>query len=176
MDEFLIIVDEKNNPVGMKLRSAVHNDGDWHRVSHVWIFNSHGEILIHKRSAETDLYPNKYDTLVGGHVIYGENYVGTAIKEVKEEIGLVVQPEELIHIEDHAADWKDGKKLNREFRKVFALKFNGKISDLKFDNDLNETRFVKVKKLKEMMKKEKNNFVSIPYAKKLLPKIEALMK
>ncbi|MBS3054993.1 MAG: NUDIX domain-containing protein [Candidatus Aenigmarchaeota archaeon] len=176
MDEFLVIADEKNNPVGMKIRSAVHNDGDWHRVSHVWIFNSHGEILIHKRSADTDLYPNKYDTLVGGHVIYGESYVDTALKELREEIGLVIQPDDLIHVEDHVADWRDGKKLNREFRKVFALRFNGKISDMKFDKDLTDTRFVKVKKLKGMMKKEKGSFVSVTYAKRVLPKIEALMK
>ncbi|MFH0711447.1 MAG: NUDIX domain-containing protein [Candidatus Aenigmatarchaeota archaeon] len=175
MDEFLIIVDEKNNPVGMKLRSAVHNDGDWHRVSHIWIFNSDGEILIHKRQ-NTDMYPDKYDTLVGGHVVYGENYVDTALKELKEEIGLDVQPSELIHVEDHAANWKEGKKLNREFRKVFALKFKGKISDLKIGENLAETRFIKVKKLKGMMVKEKNNFVSVAYAKKVLPKIEELMK
>jgi len=176
MDEFLVIVDKRNNPVGMKLRSAVHNDGDWHRVSHVWIFNSKGEILIHKRSSKKELYPNKYDTLIGGHVLYGENYVDTAVKELREEIGLRVQPDELIHVEDHAANWKDGKKLNREFRKVFALKFHGKISDLNTNDELSESKFVKVKKLKEMLKKEKNNFVSVPYIRKILPKIEALMK
>jgi 8-oxo-dGTP diphosphatase len=175
MDEFLVITDDKNNPVGMKLRNAVHTDGDWHRVSHVWIFNSHGEILIHKRQ-DTDFYAGKYDHLIGGHVLYGENYVETAMKELKEEIGLEASPDDLIHIEDHVANWKEGKKINREFRKVFALKFNGKISDLKIGENLTETKFVKVKKLKAMMKKERNNFVSIPYTKRVLPKIEVLMK
>ena len=176
MDEFLVITDEKNNPVGMKLRSAVHSDGDWHRVSHVWIFNSNGEILILKRAPNTEFYPNKYDVIIGGHVLYGENYVDTAIKELKEEIGLIVQPEDLTHVQDYVQDWKYPNKKNREFRKIFAVKFNGKISDIKTNEEVHEIKFVKIKKLKEMMKKEKNNFINVKVDKKILEKIGGLMK
>jgi isopentenyldiphosphate isomerase len=59
-----------------------------HRGATIFIFNSKGELFVHKRVAEEDLYPGYYDLAVGGHAEAGEKYEETARREVEEEVGI----------------------------------------------------------------------------------------
>ncbi len=51
VDELIDICDENNNLLKIqKMKSEAHRDGLWHRTSHVWIYNSNGEILLQLRA------------------------------------------------------------------------------------------------------------------------------
>nr|WP_320051419.1 NUDIX domain-containing protein [uncultured Desulfuromonas sp.] len=83
------IVDENDDVVGLKPRNVCHGNPEFvHRVAHVLLFNSRGELLLQKRSPTKDVQPGKWDTSVGGHVDPGEDYLQAAYREMKEEVGV----------------------------------------------------------------------------------------
>ena len=65
--------------------------GCYHLVVHVWIRNTRGEYLISQRSANRPTCPFMWEC-VGGSVVAGENSLDGAIREVKEEVGLDLDP------------------------------------------------------------------------------------
>lgn len=83
------IVDENDRVIGQAPRSECHgNPALVHRVAHVMVFNSRGELLLQKRSETKDIQPGKWDTSVGGHLDPGEDYKQAAIREMHEELGI----------------------------------------------------------------------------------------
>ena len=51
VDELIDIFDENNNALNVqKMKSEAHKLGLWHRASHIWIYNSSGEILLQLRA------------------------------------------------------------------------------------------------------------------------------
>ena len=79
--------------VGRASRSEVHARGLLHRVTHVLVFNSQGQIFLQKRSLTKDRQPGLWDSSASGHVDSGEDYDACAARELREELGLrVAQP------------------------------------------------------------------------------------
>lgn len=73
-------------------------EGCYHLVVHAWIRNSKGEYLISQRSADRPTFPLMWEC-VGGSVLKGEDSLSGAIREVQEEVGLILSPDtgKLIH-------------------------------------------------------------------------------
>ncbi len=69
------------------IRGTVLDEGCYHIVAHVIIFNSQGEMLIQQRQKDKDGWPNLWDVTVGGSVLSGESSEQGAMREVREEIG-----------------------------------------------------------------------------------------
>jgi len=88
MKELLSVVDENDNLIKGEDRKAVHSSTLWHRGIHVFVFNSKGQLLVQLRSPIKDKYPNTYDCSVSAQVNFGESYEQTAIRELKEELGI----------------------------------------------------------------------------------------
>ncbi len=95
IDEILDIVNTSGEIIGKARRSEIHgNPSLIHRVTHVLVFNSRGEILLQKRSMKKDVAPGKWDTSVGGHVNHGESIEEAVLRELAEELGIrSVKPE-----------------------------------------------------------------------------------
>lgn len=67
-------------------------EGFYHLVVHIWIRNCKGEYLISQRSASRVTSPLMWEC-VGGSVFMGESSIDGALREVKEEVGLDLEPE-----------------------------------------------------------------------------------
>ena len=94
--EYFDILDDMGNKTGKtKSRSEVHRDGDWHKAVHIWILNDEGEVLLQRRCATKDSNPNMLDISCAGHLSAGDDSLNGAIRELKEELNLDVNPEEL---------------------------------------------------------------------------------
>lgn len=94
----------------------------FHLVVHVWIRNAKGEYLISQRSANRPIYPLMWEC-VGGSVIKGEDSLQGAIREVKEEVGIDIEPDK-------------GQVLFTKVRKVMEGKMFNDIVDIwLFDYD-----------------------------------------
>ena len=97
--ELLDIVDEKGNPTGETVpREVAHREGIRHRTAHVWIFRRRGgvvQILLQKRSDNKDSDPGCYDISSAGHVQAGDEFLPSAIRELKEELGIEAGEEDL---------------------------------------------------------------------------------
>lgn len=90
-DEIFDIVDERDQVIGQCPRREVHRLGHKHRAVHVLVFNSKGEVFLQKRSMSKDTHPGVWDSSSSGHLDTGEDYDACAIRELREEIGLVVK-------------------------------------------------------------------------------------
>jgi 16S rRNA (adenine1518-N6/adenine1519-N6)-dimethyltransferase len=87
-NELFAVVDEKDQVTGAATRSEVHGNNLLHRAVHILIFNTSGEVLLQKRSRWKDRHPNLWDSSAAGHVGAGEDYDGTAVRELDEELGV----------------------------------------------------------------------------------------
>ena len=98
--ELLDIVDAEGNPTGRTVtREKAHAEGIRHRTSHVWIYRLQGgrlSLLLQLRSAEKDSYPGCYDISSAGHIPAGEDFAGSALRELSEELGIRAEAEELV--------------------------------------------------------------------------------
>ena len=99
--ELLDIVDENGIPTGEVVeREKAHREGVRHRTSHVWIARKRDgrvEILLQKRSQDKDSHPGCYDISSAGHIPAGVDFIPSALRELKEELGIEANPEELIY-------------------------------------------------------------------------------
>jgi 8-oxo-dGTP pyrophosphatase MutT (NUDIX family) len=101
-DELLSIFDKDGQPAGLKSRSAVHRDGDWHMLAFVWAARrSPGHkhsFLLQIRGRRDDRFFGHVDAPAGGHVLHNETNVESAIRECEEEIGITLTKEELVYL------------------------------------------------------------------------------
>lgn len=65
--------------------------GEYHLVVHVWIRNSLGQFLMTRRSPNKG-FPLLWET-TGGSALAGDDSLTAALREVKEETGLQLRPE-----------------------------------------------------------------------------------
>ena len=86
--EYLDIVDENDNVIGKAPRNDIYAKSLTHRIVHVLVYNSKGEMLLQRRHREKDFCPNHWVTSAGGHVQSGETYEQAALREMDEEIGV----------------------------------------------------------------------------------------
>ena len=99
MPEMLDIVDENGVPTGQSVpRTTAHAEGLRHRTSHVWIVrrkNGRVQVLLQMRCAAKDSYPGCYDISSAGHIPAGAEFVGSALRELREELGVTAAPADL---------------------------------------------------------------------------------
>ena len=100
--EYLDIVNESGHPTGETVsRDIAHRDGVPHRTAHVWVIrpSERGyDILLQKRSMEKESFPGLYDTSSAGHVPAGEEPLPSALRELREELGIIAGPGELDYV------------------------------------------------------------------------------
>jgi 16S rRNA (adenine1518-N6/adenine1519-N6)-dimethyltransferase len=95
-EELFDVVDEHDRVVGQAPRSRVHAERWLHRAVHIFVFNSRGELLVHKRSATKDECPLLHTSSASGHLQAGEDYLPAAVRELAEELELHA-PLEYLH-------------------------------------------------------------------------------
>lgn len=127
--EMLDIVDENGAPTGETVeRTLAHSQGIRHRTAHVWLLRRREgrvEILLQKRSQDKDSFPGCYDISSAGHIPAGVDYISSALRELKEELGEDAAPEEL-HCCGIRHIWYEETFYGKPFRdsqvsKVFIL-------------------------------------------------------
>jgi len=159
-DELIDIFDENNNPLNVqKMKSDAHKNGLWHRAAHVWIYNSKGEILLQLRAKDKKLYPGRWDISASGHVIAGEEPIASALREIEEEIGLLIEIDKLELIEIRKKE-KNFKNIVNEFYYVYFLKFDGDIDSFKLDKKEVETvQFFHTSKIEEELRNNDKKYL-----------------
>lgn len=154
-EDIFDIVDENDKPIGSLPRSEVHSKGLYHRASHILVFNpDYTKILLQKRSATKDSYPNIYTTSCSGHVDSGETYDIAAVREMKEETGVSIELSSLRKIGKIDACIQTGK----EFTFVYELKLP---EDTQFNfppDEVDALEWVRVEDFERMIFKNPKDF------------------
>lgn len=122
-EEHYEILDEFGNKTGQVLpKSVVHDKELLHGSVFIWIYNTKGEVLLQLRAKDKKSFPNVWDVSVAGHISAGDTPLETAVREIEEEIGIIVTPDELTEV-DFVSDvvpWADNK-THPEFCWVYIL-------------------------------------------------------
>ncbi|MCL2571845.1 MAG: NUDIX domain-containing protein [Defluviitaleaceae bacterium] len=92
MAEFWDILDENGSATGrLHERGKPMGKDEYHLTVQVWIENDKGEYLISQRSPNKP-FPNLWEC-TGGNAVTGDDSLTTALKEVKEELGIILEPQ-----------------------------------------------------------------------------------
>ena len=87
-------------------------DDEFHLWVMVWIRNPEtGKYLVSLRSADKDTDPLKWET-VAGHSIAGDTGLDAAVREVYEEVGIALKPEDARVLATKVAGTYDGHRHN----------------------------------------------------------------
>ena len=146
--ELLNVYDNEGNLLDKVIprgdKSVVLNDNEHIGVVVIFIENSKGEFLMQKTSVEKG---SEYSS-TGGHIDKGETPLISIVREIKEELGIVVDSNELEYL---------GYLLyDRPIRFMYYLKKDIDIKDIVVQEE--EVEFVKymsVSEIKEIISKEK---------------------
>ena len=83
------VYDVNRNKTGKTMvRGENFEEGAYHMVVHICIFNSKGEMLIQQRQPFKEGWPNLWDITVGGSAVQGDSSQTAAERELQEELGI----------------------------------------------------------------------------------------
>jgi isopentenyldiphosphate isomerase len=120
-DEIVTLVDEHNHVIGAVPRGEMRAKRLPHRSTYVFVFNTHGDLYVQKRTMTKDVFPGYYDTAAGGVVLAGESYETCAKRELAEEMGIRDVPLRW-HFDFYFTDVH-----NRVWGSVFSCVYDGAI-------------------------------------------------
>jgi len=160
-DELIEICDAAGNLTGeQKMKSEAHLDGSWHRAAHVWLYNFRGELLLQLRAAEKTLYPSVWDVSAAGHVGVGEKPIIAALRELEEELGLQVAPEDLefFKVVKNSPPFSGFK--NNEFYHVYFCEYAGSLDELILQpEEVDQVKYFTISEIERQLEHDQENFV-----------------
>ncbi len=151
MNEYWDIYD-KNRRKTRKIakRGDYLNDDEFHLVVNAWIRNSNNEFLITQRSANKS-FAYMWET-TGGSALKGETSIVAAIREIKEELGIDINP-------------KTGKLIGTKFRHydgcpdildVWIFEYDGTIEDITVqEEEVANVMWASVEQIKKLYNEKK---------------------
>ena len=148
--EFLDIVDESGQPTGETIsRQEAHSRGILHRTAHVWVIretSGRTEILLQKRSEEKESFPGMFDTSSAGHIPAGEEPLPSALRELREELGIAASPDQLQYAGSFRIQYEKvfhGSLFrDNEVTRVYAYRQPGSIEDMRLqESEVSEVRW-----------------------------------
>lgn len=149
-NEIWDVLDENRNLTGRYIeRGRPWREGNYHLVVHVWKRNNKGEWLIDKRTPrKTDNLGGKWET-TGGSATAGDSSLGAALREVKEELGLNLTPENGRLVYSYA---NKGFKGYAGFVNVWVFDCDCSLEDIVLqENETCEAMWAGSDKIKEMI-------------------------
>ena len=126
MEEYVVLVNPKDEVLGLMEKQQAHINGLLHRAFSVFLFNDNGEMLLQKRSSEKYHSPNQWTNAVCSHPRDGETYLEGAKRRLREELGIETELSEKFNF-IYKADVGGGlweHELDYVFTGIYNEKFN----------------------------------------------------
>ncbi|SMC60496.1 isopentenyl-diphosphate Delta-isomerase [Moheibacter sediminis] len=125
MTEYVVLVDENDNQLGLMEKQQAHIAGLLHRAFSVFVFNSEGETLLQKRAEGKYHSPGLWTNTCCSHPRENETYIQAAQRRIQEEMGFSCELEEKFHFIYKAK--LDNDLYEHELDRVFTGIYNGEI-------------------------------------------------
>ena len=93
--EQVILVDEKDNPIGLMEKQAAHVTPHLHRAFSVFVFNSKGELLMQQRALSKYHSPGLWTNTCCSHPRAGETLEEATSRRLMEEMGMTCEMHEV---------------------------------------------------------------------------------
>lgn len=158
--EMFTIYGENNEVIGTASRTQAHAQGLWHEVVHCWVVQKIGEetwLYFQQRAHTKKDFPDYYDIVSTGHVDAGERHSEAVLREVREEIGLHLEREEVRYLGSVKEEIEFEDFHDREIVQIY-LYLTTTVPKFQLGDEVD--RMVRIK-LEEYIKKEEGKTAQI---------------
>ena len=166
MTDSLILVDEHDNCIGYEEKEPCHIlPVKRHRAFSIFIFNSAGQILIHRRSTLKKTWPGFWTNACCSHPRRGESLGEATERRLREELGFETRLTYLFTF-SYTADY-DSQYGESEIDHVFLGFYDGMVSP--DPGEIEDWKFVDPEVLNADLQKRPENYT--PWFKRALPEV-----
>ena len=151
--EKVILVNKKDEKVGIEEKIKAHKEGKLHRSFSIFIFNSKGELLIQQRAKSKYHSALLWSNTCCSHPRPNEKLIEAAKRRLKEEMGVETDLKEIFSFIYRA---KSGEWIEHEFDHVFLGKFDGNPKPNK--KEVKDWKWINLEELKKDMKKSPKKY------------------
>lgn len=149
-EEMVILVNEKDEKIGLMSKQEAHEKAQLHRAFSVFIFNDKNELMLQQRALDKYHSPGLWTNTCCSHQRDGESNIDAGKRRLQEEMGFVTELNETISF-IYKAPFDNGL-TEYEFDHILTGHFNDEpnlnpaevanwkwmsISDIKKDIELN---------------------------------------
>ncbi|MCX7547646.1 isopentenyl-diphosphate Delta-isomerase [Xanthomarina sp. F1114] len=96
IEEQVILVNEKDKPIGLMPKLEAHEKGLLHRAFSVFVFNDKNELMLQQRASHKYHSPDLWANTCCSHQRDGESNIQAGKRRLQEEMGFVTSLEESI--------------------------------------------------------------------------------
>lgn len=122
-EEQVILVNEKNEKIGLMPKMEAHEKALLHRAFSVFIFNDNNDLMLQQRALEKYHSPGLWTNTCCSHQRDGETNIQAGKRRLEEEMGFVVDLQESISF-IYKAPFDNGL-TEHEYDHVLIGKYNG---------------------------------------------------
>ena len=142
--EYVDVYDNKGEKLGYTKERNKLERGENRLSCFAWIINDKRELLVQQRVATAKNCPNIWETVSGG-AIAGDTRLSGTIREIKEELGIDANPDNMELIGAY-------KRYN-DFVIVYLLKQNVALEEIVMQLDeVQNVKYVKIEEYEKMIK------------------------
>lgn len=162
VEEILSVYNESRLSSGVSIftkqwefpRNEIHRKGLLHTGAQIWVYTPKGDVLIQKRASTVLSSRGLLDASAAWHIPSGFTVRDGWVRELKQEIGLIVKPQDLSLIGNYRKETKkiteSGYQHNNEIDQVFLVLYDGSLSDLKKqDSEVEKLIFIPIEQLEQ---------------------------
>ncbi len=95
-EEKVILVNQKDEPIGLMPKMEAHEKGLLHRAFSVFIFNKNNELMLQQRALSKYHSPGLWTNTCCSHQREGESNIAAGKRRLKEEMGFTAELEDTI--------------------------------------------------------------------------------
>jgi isopentenyl-diphosphate delta-isomerase len=95
-EEKVILVNQKDEPIGLMPKMEAHEKGLLHRAFSVFIFNKKNELMLQQRALSKYHSPGLWTNTCCSHQREGETNIEAGKRRLKEEMGFTAELEDTI--------------------------------------------------------------------------------
>ena len=156
-EEFVILVDEMDNPIGKEEKVKCHlPNGKLHRAFTALLFDREGRLVLTRRAKEKMLWPNDWDGTFASHPRESETYVSSGERRMPEELGITGKLDYLHKFEYHVP-YKNVGSENEICGTLIGI--IDKHTDLKkIEGEIDEIKWISAKELLSELNTNPQNY------------------
>ena len=151
--ESLTVVNEQDKVLGYSLKEDILRRGLNYRCVQVFIFNGKEELLVCRRPEVKKKFAGQFAASAMGHVRRGEEYEDSAIREMKQELGINVRLRKATKF-----SVMDGE--NRVFQEIWFGSVNEEIEP--DETEIAESKYFELGNVRQAMAVNPENF-AVPF-------------